>query len=135
MSVKVAGCWELGWSTPIMEYDLWKFPLLEYNIDEFIMTPISGINKKMTEYNDISEVIENNPDLTPVFVDEKGEESLEEFDHPENALYILGKASYSPMMGREGKSVKIHTPNSAGRLWPHQAIVLVLNDRINKECH
>lgn len=134
MVVKVAGCWELGWSTPIMEFDLWKFPLIEYEIDEFIMTPVSGIDKRVTEYKNIDEVIKNNPDLTPVFVDENGKEELEDFIHPENALYILGKASHSPMKGKEYKSVRKQTPNHGGRLWPHQVIVLVLDDRV-KKCH
>ena len=47
--IKVVGCWELGWNTPILEYDLYHFITKEYQIDELIMTPVSGINKKITE--------------------------------------------------------------------------------------
>ena len=131
--IKVAGCWEQGWNTPILEYDLWFFPLKEYGVDEFIMTPVSGIDRKVTEYKDICDVIIDNEDLTIVYVDEEGEEELEDFDHPENALYICGKANFSPMkvMGN-ARSVRIQTTNHGGRLWPHQAMCLVLDDRKRK---
>lgn len=133
MTVKVAGCWEQGWTTPIMEYDLWKFPLQDFKVDEFIMTPVSGISKKITEYKDIQEVIDNNPDLVPVFVDENGTTDLEDFEHPENALYICGRVSYSPMkLFKDTLSVKVVTPAEGGRLWPHQAISIVLYNRFKK---
>lgn len=131
--IKVAGVWELGWNTPIIEFDLWNFPLRDFGVDEFIMTPISGINKKVTEFNNIQEVIDNNNDLTTVFIEEYGETDLKDFEHPQNALYVLGKAGYSPLKALNGQiSVKIPTICNKGLLWPHQAICIVLNDRVSK---
>jgi hypothetical protein len=130
--VKVAGCWELGWTTPIMEYDLWAFPLRDFKVDEYIMCPISGINREVTEFKTIEDIISANPDLTPVFLDENGEHKLEDFKHPENALYILGKASYSPFSARAKEGLSVRIEDSEGLLWPHQAISIVLYNRRGK---
>jgi len=129
--IKVLGCWELGWSTPIMEFDLWYFPLRDFKVDEFIMCPNSGIARNVTEFKDIQAAIDANPDLTPIFLDEDGETELSDFIHPVDALYIFGKASYSPFsaMAKKGQSVKIETGEGKGMLWPHQAASIVLYDR------
>lgn len=126
--IKVAGVWERGWTTPIMEFDLWAFPLRDFEVDEFIMCPVSGIKKAVTEYENIEQVIKANPKLTPVFVSEDGEKELAEFKHPRNALYILGCVSYTPAPGK-AKSVRVATAKNMGLLWPHQAICIVLRDR------
>ncbi|MEX2007535.1 MAG: hypothetical protein WD992_02065, partial [Candidatus Levyibacteriota bacterium] len=72
--VKVAGIWEQGWNTPFLEYDLWVHPLQEFGVDGWYMSPVSGITKSsnLTEVADIQEAIKANPDLTVVWVDEKG---------------------------------------------------------------
>lgn len=134
--IKVVGAWEVGWSTPWMEYDLWHFTMRDFGVDEWIMTPVTGIVKQnIVEAADIDKVVADNPTLAPVYLDENGETDLTVFTHPANALYILGKASYSPWVGAgspAGKSVRIVTPLQAGLLWPHQAIGIVLYDRISK---
>lgn len=129
--IKVAGCWENGWNYPLLEYDLYAFPAKEYCVNELIMTPISGIDKAVRECNSISEAVFLNPTLEPVFIDEDGEEDLSTFNHPKNALYIVGKASYSPWkaLGKKHRSVKIHTPTGKGRIWGHQAMILILQHR------
>ena len=136
MAVKVVGAWEVGWSTPWLEYDLWHFTMRDFGVDEWIMTPVTGIVKKnIVEAADISAVVETNPTLAPVYVDENGDIDLVDFVHPTDALYILGKASYSPWVGAgspANSSVKIVTPLQAGLLWPHQAIGIVLYDRGQK---
>jgi len=132
--IKVAGCWELGWNTPFSEYDLWHFPMREYEVDEWIMTPISGIDKKgITEVETIEKAIELNKNLTPIYVDEKGKNDLLNFNHPKDVLYILGRTTYSPMISI-GKydSIRIITPRGGDLLWPHQAICMVLQDRYIK---
>jgi hypothetical protein len=133
--IKVVGTWELGWNTPIMEYDLWAYMLQDFGAD-FIMWPVSGIKQpRVVEYNTLEEVLEDNSNLTPVFVDENGEVELGNFEHPEDAIYVLGKASFSPWdaAGKKGLSVRIDLPDSKGGLWPHQAIALILHDRLRKK--
>lgn len=134
--IKVAGLWELGWNTPIKEMDLWEYPLREFAVDELIMSPVSGIKARVTEVASIEDAIANNPDLTPVFCHESAECSMTDFDHPENALYIFGKANCSPFNNLHKKvasqSVRIETPSNKGMLWPHQAASIVLYDRFTK---
>jgi hypothetical protein len=137
MTVKVAGLWELGYSAPLTEFFHWHYPLRDFGVSELIMSPISGIqNEGLVEYVDPAAAIQANPDLTVVFVDEKGSEDLETFVHPENALYVFGRANLSAMTayGRPGdRSLKISTVTNQGLLWPHQVAVLVLYDRFKKQ--
>lgn len=129
--IKILGCWEQGWNTPFLEYDLYAFPAKEYGVDELLMTPASGIDKKVTEYKTIQDAINENPDLEVIFVDESGEEYLNNFKHPDNVLYVFGRASYSPWkaLGKKHRSVKITTPTGKGRIWGHQAMILILQHR------
>lgn len=131
--VKVAGIWDLGWNTPIMEFDLWAFLLRDFEVDEFCMTPISGIAKPLVERRSIEEYVEENRHLPIVAVDENGETPLAEFEHPTDVLYILGRASRS-VLSLGTQSVHVETPSGAqGLLWPHQALGIVLYDRQVKQ--
>jgi hypothetical protein len=129
--VTVAGLWEFGYSTPIQELDLWQYPLREYGVTDFVMAPVSGIRSDfVTEVADLGEWLAQQ-DRPVVFVDEKGEVDLVEFDHPEDVIYVFGKASTSAFAayGKGRPSVRIDTPGKTGMLWPHQVAVLVLHDR------
>lgn len=137
MTVKIAGLWEFGWSCPIQEESYWTYPLRDFGVAELCMCPISGIQKDnqipLVEYNDIGEVLTANPDLTRVFVDENGETPLCTFVHPQNAIYIFGKAGQSPMATykQDGDlSIVIPTRQNLGLLWPHQAAVMVMYHRM-----
>ncbi len=134
--IRVAGIWELGWNTPLKEIELWEFPLRDFGVERFYMTPISGIaSNAVTERAAMEEVLSENSDMTIVFVDERAPVSLTTFVHPENALYVFGKASLSSMVayGRtQDRAVKIDTVANAGLLWPHQAAAIVLYDRMLK---
>lgn len=139
MAVHIIGTWELGWNTPIKEVDLWQYPLRDLGVDRFYMEPVSGIrNDEVTEVSDMSATIQEHRDqnFTVVFVDEKGTVELEDFVHPENALYVFGKATMSPFVAykKDGdQSLYISTKLNGGLLWPHQAATLVLYDRMKKE--
>ena len=134
MSVAVAGLWELGWNTPISEIELWHLMLRDFGVDKFYMTPVSGIDSKsVIEMPTLNDILEVNKDKTVVFVDENAETELQDFEHPKNALYVLGKATHSPFITskRGGDlSVRIKTANNKGLLWPHQAVSIILYDRL-----
>lgn len=133
MTVKIVSYWEQGWNTPIKEYDLWHFPTRDFQVDELIMMPISGIDAQVTEYKSFDDI--DVSDCTVVWVDENGEEYLDDFEHPENAVYVFGRAGLAPMKvhKKEGdKTLKIRTPEDKGLLWGHHAMVLVLYDRFLK---
>ncbi len=134
--VKVSAMWELGWNTPIKEYDLWRFPMRDFEVDEWYMTPVSGIHAAgIQERANLEEIIAENPDLLPIFCDERGTTMLSEFEHPENALYVFGRSNYSPFIhtAEQGHSLKIETPRTkGGLLWGHQAASIILYDRFMK---
>ena len=126
--IEVAGVWEQGWSVPITEADQWEVVLREFGVARLNMTPVSGIVRSWTyEYPSIEELLEDRSHLAPVFVDEHSDVELGEFQHPQDALYVFGRVSYSPWRG-EGQSLKIPT-EKPGMLWPHQALAIVLYDR------
>jgi len=132
----IAGFWELGWNTPIKELDLWKFMLREFEIEEFYMIPVSGIqSKSVKERHSLKEVLDENKDHTVVFVSELADIPLSTFVHPERALYVFGKANFSPFLNLKREkdlAVKIETAQNSGLLWPHQAAAIVLYDRVTK---
>jgi hypothetical protein len=134
--IKVAGIWEQGWNTPWVEHDQWIYPLQEFGVNGWYMSPITGILKSsfLNETNNVQEVIDLNPELTIVWVDEKASTPLTEFNHPENALYIAGRTSESILpMKREGDlSVYVETLANGGGLWAPQAISIILYDRMKK---
>ena len=141
--VKVAGLWELGWNSPLQESYLWDFPLREYGVEDWRMAPISGIKNnshltvKLTEYKTTHEMIRSLPDdYVKVFVDERGEIPLKEFEHPDKAVYIFGKVGESAMknknMKEEDISIVVETVHGRGVMWPHQCLVTVLHDRLIK---
>ena len=138
MTIKVVGVWELGWNTPIKELDLWEYPLCEYGVDHVHMSPISGIRSDfVTEHHDLSLFLDSERELKNpiIFADERGTEILDDFVHPENAVYVFGKGSFRPMVSyfKPGDiSVRIVTPRNSGLLWPHQAATILLHDRYLK---
>lgn len=135
----IVGVWELGWNTPIKEVELWEYPLRDYGIEDFYMTPVSGIRSDYVQ--EVSDLQSKLQELRAsghqvVFVDERGDEELSAFTHPERAAYVFGKASFSPLIAYKqpgDKSVAIKTKHNLATLWPHQAATLVLHDRYRKE--
>jgi hypothetical protein len=130
MRVEVAGHWELGWSAPLTEAIQWEMVMREFGVERLNMTPISGIDARwVTEYPSMEELLADRP-LTPVFVDEGARCTLETFEHPDEALYVFGKGTYSPFsaMAKDHLSVRIETVKP-GMMWPHQALAIIMYDR------
>lgn len=130
--IEIAGTWELGWSAPTTEMVLWWAVMRSYDITKLHMTPRSGLRHRLLEEHDNWDSILDTS-LTPVFVDEKANCELRDFQHPEKALYIFGKAAYSPFsnLAKNHCSIRIDCPK-LGMLWPHQALAVVMNDRCSK---
>ena len=131
--------WELGWNTPIKELDLWKFPMRDLGVDKLYMCPITDIvSSKVIEKATIQDVIDENPELQVVFVRETGTTSLIGFEHPENVLYITGKTNFSPFNDyktEDSISLVVPTMVDKGLLWGHQAMSIVLYDRMIKQAN
>lgn len=134
MAVEIAGTWDFGWSAPKTEFDQWWAVMRSYEIPMLHMCPRSGMKHQMLmEHESFDELLMRTwttVELTPVFVDEDADVELEDFIHPENALYIFGKANYSPAKthGKDHLGVRIDCP-TMGMLWPHQALAQVMRER------
>jgi hypothetical protein len=138
MTAEVIAHWEIGWDTPWQEYSWWKHPLQEFGVNEFHMIPRTGIQRPgVIEFNHLQEAYDKFPAHTVVFVDESADDELQNFVHPENALYVIGKTSYSPYVNRGNiqnyKCVKIPSIANDGGFWGNQAISIILYDRYLKE--
>ena len=131
--VVVASIWESGWNTPIKEFDLWYYPLQDFGVDEFAMTPISGIrlNNKVQEFNNVEEILQHY-NLPVVLCSEYGETSLENFEHPKDALYLFNRTSGGSIINNPEHSIRIETKLNKGMLWGHQAASIILYDRFLK---
>lgn len=139
MSVKIVGFWERGWDTPWQEFNWWIHPIKEFGVTEFYMNPVTGLDKAaVNEFSDLSNIIAQ-ADLegaTCVYLDEAADVELPDFVHPTNAVYIVGRTSYSPYATsyRAGTdlAVKIPSITNSGGFWGHQAATMVLYDRYLK---
>ena len=70
-----------------------------------------------------------------MFIDADAEVSLPDFQHPESAAYVLGKTNWSPFLTHKTDAdlaVSIPTVLNEGMLWAHQAVSIVLYDRMLK---
>ena len=131
--IKVAGIWQDGWGlTAEIEWALWEFPCRTYEVAQWYMSPIRmpDRGKMLTQVDTVQDAIDQNPDFTPIFVEEAGTTDLTDFEHPENALYIFGSEGESAWLrkGQPGISVQIPVPIN-GILWGHQCVPLVLQHR------
>lgn len=130
--IVVASIWEQGWNTPIKEYDLWHYPLLEFNVDEFAVTPVSGILKNdVKEFHSVDELVQHYG-LPVILCSENGSNTLEDFVHPENALYLFNRTSGGGLEYLQDQSLKVETNSNQGNLWGHQAASIILYDRYLK---
>jgi hypothetical protein len=136
MSVSVVGMWELAYFVPLEEEYLWEFMLTDFGVDDYWMHPITGINRNFVkEKATLPEIFLENSDKTIGWVDERGTTDLKDYTHPNNALYVFGKANYDLWTLHkepEHESVKISTSANLAYLWPHQACSIVLYDRLVK---
>ena len=132
--IEVAGIWEIGRNVPIMEADLWKCALRSYGIKKLNMMPITGIHAPwITEFPSVDEILAAYPDHVPVFVDETSAVELEDFQHPENALYVFGRSCYSPFHDKAEDHLSFFIDcHQLGMLWPHQCLPMILRDRSKK---
>jgi hypothetical protein len=134
--IKIAGMWERTWNAPLMEVNVWELLAREFLVDQFYMVPVSGIlNQYLSEKQTMCDVIEENKDLTVIFLHENGDVALDDFVHPENALYLFGKSGVNlNSLLREGLdiSLKIETPRDSGLMQGIHTASIVLYDRFKK---
>lgn len=145
--VVVAGNWEIGYNTPIIEATYWNLVLRDFSVTEWLMSPVSGITHNehqtviLNEFPDYQSMLDSVKELPRVFLEPRTDHQnpntvwLEDFIHPGSCVYVLGSAHYNPTITncRENDSVvSIRTINNKGVLWSHQCVPIVLYDRMIK---
>ena len=139
--IKIAGMWEQGWNAPLIEANYWEMLLRDFGVEHLCMAPVSGLAPrskiKLFEKDTMEEILEANSELIKVWVDERGETELSEFEHPESAIYIF--CSVGPnifhLKKPEDKSLYIKTvsPREQATMFAIEACGIVLYDRFCKE--
>jgi len=130
--VIVAGVWEQGWFDFETELNLWRFPMRDLGADELAMTPISGLNSnKVREFHSVVDLVQHYG-LPLILCTEQGTESLKDFEHPKDALYLFNRTSGGNLPVIPDSSLKIDTNLDKGLLWGHQAASIILYDRLVK---
>jgi len=136
MVVTIAGLWELGWTAPISEIDLWNVICIEFNIQKLLMVPVTGVHNKckvLQETNDLPTVLKE-INFPIIIFDELAENTLEDLIHPNDCVYLFGKATRSGVdLARDSKlpytAVRVKTPANKGSLWAFHIASIVLYDR------
>jgi hypothetical protein len=142
--IVVAGHWDIGYLTPIIEHYRWALPLRDFDVDEWAMCPVAGIlnteksRLPLREFPDYEAMLTFYADLPRVFLEPRTPRQnpattwLHEFTHPTDALYVLGSAHYNPTIqhARDGDTVvSVKTARDGGVLWSPQVATLALYDR------
>lgn len=139
--IAVAGNWDIGWNVPIKEVESWNLMMRDFSVQDWSMFPVTGIRHSewtevnLQEYHSMEDILAAKKEYTHVYVEPRGDEELETFVHPENALYIFGSSNYRPSFGNrraDDKSVYIRTVQNKALLWPYHALAIVLYDRLKK---
>lgn len=146
MTVRIAGHWEIGYSTPIVEAHYWNLPLRDFEVWDWWMHPVSGITPnegrvKLHERKCLQDILDENTDVQHVYVEPYHAQRsfqgvvLKDFEHPKDVLYIFGSAHFSPPvqhMRDIDLGVTIETVQNKGVLWAFQAMPIILYDRLMK---
>lgn len=144
----VAGQWEIGWMTPIIEANFWNLVLRDFEVKKWFMCPVTGIKHNevqtidLTEFDNYDKMLTNCSDLKRVFIEPRTRHQnpetiwLHEYIHPENCVYVFGSAHFNPTMAHKRENdvvVSIKTMQDKGVLWSNQCVLLVLYDRMTKQ--
>ena len=130
--VVVASIWEQGWFDFKTELNLWHFPMKDLGVDEIARTPISGLNSnKVQEFHSVEELV-HHYGLPVIICSGKGETTLEEFEHPKDALYLFNRTSGGLLPVKADYTLRIETKLNKVLLWGHQAASIILYDRFKK---
>lgn len=128
--VKLIGIWD-GWNESAAEAELWHFMARDFDVAEVVMAPLTGLkHKAIAEVASVADAIEQarQDGFTVVVLDEKAEQGLPDFEHPDKVAYVFGGAASNPTMVGD-LSVRIPTGLTKGLLWGNQAAAIVLYDR------
>lgn len=125
--ITLVGRWEHGWLDNRTEYFMWKQLCAAFAVDRLIMVDVSdNLRIPIEQYETMEEAI-NSCDGNIVLIEPKGDVLLNDFKHPENAVYVFGNAM-NHNLSQDGVTVKIDTPTMTD-MFACNAAAIVLADR------
>lgn len=132
--VVVGGIWERGWFNHRDELNLWHYPMKDLGVDELAMSPKARglLSQKVRQFRSVEEMVQHYG-LPIIICTESGDSSLQNFEHPENALYLFNRTSGGQLPVKPDHTLRIETHANKGLLWGHQAASIILYDRLTKQ--
>ena len=130
--VTLLGLWESGWLEPKVEAFLWRQLVSAYAVDELVLCPqLLAPRTNLEQFNSVGDAL---PQLhgEHVLLDPNEGESLADFVHPQEAVYIFGRAGDdNRRWAKDATFVRIVTPAPVDFFALHAAAI-VLYDRETK---
>jgi hypothetical protein len=128
--ITLVGTWEHGWLDPEVESFMWKQLIKAYQVDRVIFSPTK---LKQRSYPEQAETMEDSLNMSTgkrVFLIPGQGESLVNYNHPNDAVYIFGNAmkSNQDLVTKDDDVVNIPTPDDID-FFAINAVAITLYDR------
>jgi len=127
--ITFVGHWEKDWLAPKVELFMWRQLKAAYHVERLVMVPrLLGKRTSVDEFETMDEAL---ADCAGSFVllEPTGDTTLAEFSHPEDAVYIFGKAGTNNLkFSGVADTVRIVTPSSVD-MFAINAAAIVLAHR------
>lgn len=132
MRVSLLALWESGWLPRKVEAFMWRQLASAYRVDELALCPLAiAPRENLRQFATVGEAL---PNLQgePIFLDPNKGEPLASFTHPDEAVYVFGRAGDDNRRWSQGRRfVRIVTPAQVD-FFALQAAAIVLYDRETK---
>ena len=128
--ITLVSIWERGWFDASVEAFMWKQLTAAYAVDRVIFTPTELKQRIYPEqFNTMEEALASTVGEQIFLIPGHGE-SLIDFEHPQDAVYVFGNA-YKSNLDIATKIVQIPTPKNVD-VFARDAAAMVLYDRMIK---
>lgn len=125
--------WEKGWLTPKTELFMWRQLCAAFQVDQLFMVPkLLRERTSVTQFDTMDDALAAACGET-IFLEPKEGDDMATFEHPENAVYVLGNA-WMGNAQREGRKVRIVTQKPVD-MFAINAASIALYDRSVKHVY
>lgn len=126
--ITIIGYWEKDWLDPKIEFFMMKQLKHAYKVDRMIMIPkLLSDRTSLDQYDTLEEALDT-VDGDLVYLEHTSDSLLQDFKHPENAVYIFGKVGVGHMNREGGVKIRIDTPGKSC-LFATNALAITLENR------
>ena len=126
--VTIIGYWEKDWLDPKVEFFMMKQLKSAYKVDRVIMIPkLLSERTSLDQYDTLEEALDT-VDGELIYMEHTADSLLQNFKHPENAVYVFGKVGVSHKHREDGVKIRIDTPGESC-LFAANALAITLENR------